>query len=83
MKKKKITITAIKKAVQQHYGLNELIKVNQTEKTITFARGSHALIKFEIFGINNEFVGWVVEGYTNYVMAEWLNDILKCLEGDN
>ena len=80
---KKITITAIKKAVQNHYGLNELKEVKRGETEITFARGKSALITFEIIGKEKRYVGWTSEGYTNYIFSEWLNEIMKVVEDEN
>ena len=77
---KKITITAIKKAVKSHYGLNELKEVNRTETTITFAKNNSSIIKFEIIGKDKNFIGWTSYGYLNYIVSEWLNEVMKVLE---
>ncbi|MBO7731811.1 MAG: hypothetical protein J6S67_04645 [Methanobrevibacter sp.] len=77
---KKITLTAIKKAVNNHYGLNELKEVKRSDTKITFAKGTTSLITFEIIGADRRFVGWYIEGYTSYIVCEWLNDVVKVLE---
>ena len=79
---KKITLTAIKKAVNSHYGLNELKEVKRSENEITFVKGRTALITFEIIGKERRFVGWSVEGYANYIVCDWLNEVVKVLEND-
>ena len=76
---KKITLTAIRKAVRNHYGLNELKEVFHDEYSITLAK-KHCLIKFELIGKDKKYLGWSIEGYASYILCDWLNEIVKYLE---
>ena len=77
---KKITLTAIKKAVKSHYVLNDMKEIDRGDSIITFTRGTTALVTFQIFGCNTNYVGWFIEGYTTYILCDWLNEIVKSLE---
>lgn len=78
---KKITLTAIRKAVKNHYGLNELKEVQKTENTITFVKNTSCIITFEIIGKENNFLCYSLQGYANYIVCEWLTEVVKYLEG--
>ena len=77
---KKISMTALIKAVKQNYLLNECKIVERTLKDLVIVYHNKTIIHFEIFGSKHEYIGFDVEGYTNYIVCEELINIMKGLE---
>ena len=77
---KKITMTALKKAVKENLYLKSFKIIESNAKTLIIA-GSMLVVEFSIHGSNQQWLSFYVHGCTNHTYCEQLIDIMNTLEG--